>query len=93
MPTPAPGSCAVALHYEGQGAPKVIAQGQGFMAAQILEIARLHGVPLHEDAELAALLSQVSLGQEIPEALYVAVARVLAFAYRLSGKSPLPGGS
>ncbi|MGD9171725.1 MAG: flagellar protein FhlB, partial [Candidatus Thiodiazotropha sp.] len=45
---------------------------------------------LHEDAELAALLSQIPLGDEIPEALYRAVAEVIAFAYLLSGKRP-PG--
>ncbi len=79
---------AVALHYDGRGAPRVTAKGQGFVAETILARAREHGVPLHEDAALAAVLAQLDLGEEIPEALYRAVAQVLAFAYFLSGKVP-----
>jgi flagellar biosynthesis protein len=55
-----------------------------------LGLAEEHEVPLREDPELAALLSQIPLGDEIPEALYLAVAEVIAFAYALSGKPP-PG--
>jgi flagellar biosynthesis protein len=79
---------AVALHYDGKGAPRVTAKGQGYVADAILSRAREHGVPLHEDAMLAATLAQLDLGEEIPEALYRAVAQVLAFAYFLSGKTP-----
>jgi flagellar biosynthesis protein len=45
-------------------------------------------VPLQENAELAGLLAKLDLGEEIPEALYLAVAQVIAFAYYLSGKAP-----
>lgn len=79
---------AVALRYEGNGAPRVTAKGQGEVAEQILAIAAEHGVPVREEPELAALLARVDLGEEIPPALYVAVAEVLAFAYRLSGRVP-----
>ena len=45
-------------------------------------------VPYQQNAELATLLSKVPLGDEIPHALYVAVAEVLVFAYSLSGREP-----
>jgi flagellar biosynthesis protein len=81
---------AIALNYDGQNAPRLSAKGRGELANRILALADEHGVPLHEDAELAALLSQIPLGEEIPESLYRAVAEVIAFAYLLSGKLP-PG--
>jgi flagellar biosynthesis protein len=81
---------AIALNYDGENAPRLTAKGRGELANRILSLADEHGVPLHEDAELAALLSQIPLGEEIPESLYRAVAEVIAFAYLLSGKLP-PG--
>jgi flagellar biosynthesis protein len=77
---------AVALHYDGGGAPRLVAKGGGEVAERILEVAREHGVPLHEDPALARALARLELGEEIPRALYQAVAEVLAFALRLSGK-------
>ena len=47
-------------------------------------------MPLQEEPELVAVLASIPLGDEIPEALYRAVAEVIAFAYLLSGKWP-PG--
>ncbi|MDH5631710.1 MAG: EscU/YscU/HrcU family type III secretion system export apparatus switch protein [Gammaproteobacteria bacterium] len=79
---------AVALHYSGLGAPIVTAKGEGLIAEKILEIARANNVPLHEDRELVKLLSNIELGAEIPEQLYQVVARVIAFAYSISGKQP-----
>ena len=79
---------AIALRYDGQGAPRIAAKGRGHVADRILGLADEHKIPLREDAELAALLSQVPLGEEIPEALYLAVAEVIAFAYMLTGKRP-----
>ena len=81
---------AIALNYDGENAPRLTAKGRGELAQRILELAEQHQVPLHEDRELAALLAQIPLGEEIPEALYRAVAEVIAFAYLLSGKRP-PG--
>jgi len=79
---------AVALHYSGKRAPRITASGGGTVAERILEIAREHAVPVHEDPLLTEALSQVPLGEEIPENLYVAVAEVLAFVYQLSGRRP-----
>lgn len=75
---------ATALEYDPhtrEGAPKVLASGVGSIAERILEIARQQGIPIHEDPDLAELLSRVDVGSEIPEELYLAVAEVLAFLY------------
>lgn len=77
---------AIALHYNGNGAPRVVAKGGGHVAERIIETAREHNVPLEEDAALASVLSKVDLGHEIPRELYVAVANVLAFAWMVAGK-------
>ncbi|GAB6068079.1 EscU/YscU/HrcU family type III secretion system export apparatus switch protein [Methylothermus subterraneus] len=77
---------AVALHYDGTAAPQVVAKGQGELAERIVAKAQEHAVPLHRDPQLAKLLVQIPLGEEIPRELYVAVAEVIAFAYWLSGK-------
>ncbi|MCG7875967.1 MAG: EscU/YscU/HrcU family type III secretion system export apparatus switch protein [Candidatus Thiodiazotropha taylori] len=79
---------AIALKYDGENAPRLTAKGRGELADRILALADEHAIPLHEDAELAALLAQIPLGDEIPESLYRAVAEVIAFAYLLSGKLP-----
>lgn len=78
---------AVALHYSGAGAPRVVAKGGGPLAERIIETAREHNVPLQEDAALAAALARLDLGREIPRELYVAVAHVLAFAWSVTGRS------
>ncbi len=77
---------AVALEYDGQRAPVVTAKGHHEVAGKILAIAEKEGVPVHQDRELAALLEQLDLGEQIPQSLYTVVAEVLSFAYRLSGK-------
>ena len=77
---------AVALHYSGSGAPRVVAKGGGQVADRIIETAREHKVPLQEDAALASALARLELGREIPRELYVAVAHVLAFAWMVTGK-------
>lgn len=79
---------AVALHYDGKGAPRVTAKGRGPVAEEIIRRARQHDVPLNENPELVRLLAKVELGGEIPEALYLACAQVIAFAYYLKNKRP-----
>lgn len=81
---------AIALHYDGEGAPRLSAKGMGAVAEEIIRVAEEHGVPLEEDAELAALLGQLELGDEVPEELWLAVAEVLAFAFIVTGRFP-PG--
>ena len=79
---------AIALEYDGASAPRISALGQDALAEEIIALAREHGVPLLENAELAALLAQLDLGDEIPETLYRCVAQIIAFAYRLRGRYP-----
>ena len=78
---------AVALKYEGDTAPMVVAKGEGQLADKIIEIAKEHGVALYKDSELVKLLSRLDLNEEIPNNLYHAVAAVLAFVYRINGKA------
>ena len=74
---------------DGENAPVVTAAGEGDIAEEIIRIAREHGVPLKNDASLAALLSDLELGDEIPENLYRVIAEVIAYAYLISGKVPV----
>jgi flagellar biosynthesis protein len=80
---------AVALKYdtEKDHAPKVIAKGRGKIAEKIIEIAEAHHLPLYEDKNLVQILEALELETEIPPELYRAVAEVLAFVYRLNGKT------
>lgn len=79
---------AVALHYSGEGAPRVMAKGSGEIAERILELASLHNVPIQHDRALVELLAQVRLGEEIPPTLYAAIAELLSFIYSLSARLP-----
>lgn len=72
---------AVALKWDGDGAPRVSAKGKGELAERIAELAADHGIPLRHERELVELLLLVELDQEIPSSLYVIVAEVIAFAY------------
>jgi len=83
---PRPPKRAIALRYDASAsqAPRVIAKGQRLLAERILELAREHGVHVHEDPALVALLAKIDVNAEIPPELYVAVAEVLAFVYRLN---------
>jgi flagellar biosynthesis protein len=75
---------AVALTYEhGEFAPKVLASGKGLVAEQIIAKAKEHQIYIHESKDLVGLLMQVDLDENIPPALYQAVAEILAWLYRL----------
>ena len=77
---------AVALKYEEgiAGAPRVVAKGADAIAAKIRELGAAAGVPLLEAPPLArALYRHAELGDEIPQALYTAVAEVLAYVFQL----------
>jgi flagellar biosynthesis protein len=75
---------AVALAYRShEPTPKVVAKGRGLIAQAIIERAKEHGVFVHESEDLVGLLMQVELDQSIPPQLYLAVAELLAWLYRL----------
>ncbi len=77
---------AVALQYDRSGAPRVVAKGRGSIGDKIVEVARAHDIPIEQNEVLAGALSNVELGDEIPAELYKAVAEVLIFVLRLSGR-------
>lgn len=71
---------AVALQYgAGDAAPVVVASGMGYMAEKIVETATDAGVPIYEDTSLATALTQLKLGQEIPEELYRAIVEIYVY--------------
>ena len=88
-----PTHVAVALKYEpGRSAPRVVAKGAGEVAARIRERAVDNRVPMVQDIPLArALYKACEVGQEIPEELYTAVARVLAFVMSLKRRGAALG--
>ena len=77
---------AIALEYDGKQAPLVTAKGHDEIANQILRLAHEANIPIQKNNELALVLDQIDLGDHVPEALYVVIAEILTFAYRLSGK-------
>lgn len=78
---------AVALGYAAPSAPTVVATGRGAVAETILEIARNAGVRIEENAPLAQALSTLELDDTIPEALYLAVAEIVAAVLRAAADS------
>ncbi len=74
---------AVALRYKmnEDNAPKVVAKGRGFLAEKIEEIAKEYDIHIEKDPELANSLYRLNLNEEIPEELYEAVAKILAYIY------------
>lgn len=84
-----PEHISVAIQYDAarMNAPKVVAKGADFLAMRIRQIAMQHGIPIVERKPLArALYKQVQVNQEVPPEFYKAVAEILAYVYRLSGK-------
>jgi len=79
---------AIALKYDQEkgAAPTVVAKGKGLIAEQILALAKENNIHIHESPELIEVLIRLELGEEIPEALYKAIAEVIAFAYNLKHK-------
>jgi flagellar biosynthesis protein len=77
---------AVAMRYDPakENAPRVIAKGQGVTAENIIKIAELHNLPIKKDEDLVEMLSKVELDREVPEKLYLAVAEVFSFIYKLT---------
>ncbi len=82
-----PTHIAVALRYDERetSAPVVIAKGENLIAEKIKEIAKRHNIPIVEDKPLARELNKLEIGSAIPVELYKAVAKILAYIYRLKG--------
>ena len=84
---------AVALKYDQSRdrTPLVAAKGKGELAERIIAIAKEHGIPIREDADLVEVLSRLDIENEIPPELYKAVAEILAFIYRVNHGEKNPG--
>lgn len=63
--------------------PEVLAAGEGDVAERIIAVAREHGIPIHENRQLAGLLTRLPPSSALPPELYRAVAEVIAFLLRL----------
>lgn len=79
---------AVALEYKSgrDDAPRVTAKGRGELAERILDLARIHNIPIHQDTDLVQLLGQLELEAEIPPMLYRVIAEILSFVYFVNEK-------
>ena len=82
------GKTAAAIQYDvdSHEAPIMTAFGSGHIAEKMLEVAEQSGVPVHKDQKLSSMLSKLSIGDEISEDMYEAVAKVLAFVAELDRK-------
>jgi len=77
---------AIALQYKPgeDAAPTVTAKGSGRVADQLIDAARMHGIPVKSDPDLVAVLSQLDIEAQIPPSVYIVVAELLAFVYALN---------
>lgn len=75
---------AIALRYDQSkdDAPRILATGNGSLAEQIIEIASQEGIEIHEDKDLAEILSLLEVGSHIPMEAYGAVAKILNHIYQ-----------
>ncbi len=80
---------AVALKYDksGQGAPKVVAKGQGDIAEKIKEKAAEFDIPIFQNEALASSLLRLDLNEQIPPNLYKAVAEVFVWLMQSEQKA------
>lgn len=87
MPEPDPTyRQAAALRYrpDTDAAPRVTAKGAGLAAEKIIALARQYRIPIQEDPALIQVLSKLDLNEQIPPAIYLVVAEILAFVYSLN---------
>ncbi|MFC1485810.1 EscU/YscU/HrcU family type III secretion system export apparatus switch protein [Candidatus Latescibacterota bacterium] len=78
-------AAALRYHQEDDPAPRLVAKGAGTVAEKIIAAAKEEGVTIYEDPDLVALLMTLDINDFIPPGLYLAVAEVLAFIYRMNG--------
>ena len=79
---------AAALKYDSEknGAPMIVAAGMGYMAEKITETAMKAGVPIYEDDSTASLLTQMKLGEKIPEELFQAIVEIYIYFLGFTGE-------
>lgn len=79
---------AVALKYEREktAAPVVAAKGKGYMAEQIIELAKRYNIEIRQDRDLVQMLEKLDIDTPIPLEAYAAVAEILAYVYRANDR-------
>lgn len=82
---------AVGLEYGQTQTPSIVLNTSDQDALMVLEEAKRLGIPISHDPQLVGLLSQLEVGEEIPETLFVSVAVVLSWVYWLRGLTPDDG--
>lgn len=84
---------ATALKYDAEAghAPRVTALGRGYVADRMVQEAEKSQVKVVQDNQLSHTLHRLSVGDEIPEALYRVVAEILVLVYKMDGRSPGAG--
>lgn len=88
-----PTHLAVAIQYDQKSmkAPRVLAKGAHLVAERIVKLARASGIPVIQNIPVArALYRTVEIDSEVPPEMYMAIAEILAYVYRLKGGSPAP---
>jgi flagellar biosynthesis protein len=83
-------AAALKYKYGKDPAPRVVAQGSGWLAEKIIQTAKEHNIPLQEDSHLIEILSTLDLYDEIPPLLYKAVAEILVFIYHMNNQFLCP---
>jgi flagellar biosynthetic protein FlhB len=80
-----PTHIAVAIKYDkgGMAAPQIVAKGQRLYAEYIKDLAKEYDVPIIRNVPLAWSLLELEIDDEIPEKLYIAVAEILTFVYKM----------
>lgn len=86
-----PTHLAIAIEYhEGMQAPKVLAKGPYRVAERIVKLAKENNIPVVQNIPVArAIFKSIDIGQEISSDLYLAMAEILAYVYKIRGKAPL----
>lgn len=79
---------AVALEYGKEAQPTVVVAAEGDVAEDLVEAAVASNIPVFKDARLQSALSDLDIGDAIPETLYVSVAVALSWAFWLRGDEP-----
>tara|TARA_A100001037_G_scaffold288137_1_gene298414 strand:- start:1069 stop:1398 length:330 start_codon:yes stop_codon:yes gene_type:complete len=94
-PEDSPRKTAAALKYRPpeDSAPHLVAKGNGELAERIIELARENNIPIQENPDLIAVLSQLDLNKEIPSELYKPIAEILSFVYRVNDQAKESGDS
>jgi flagellar biosynthesis protein len=79
---------AAALKYRHgiDDAPVLVAKGEGIIAERIIEVAGRYNIPLKRDPALIEVLSELDLDREIPPELYIVVAEIMAYVYKMTRK-------